>query len=128
MELTFEEIRGRIGLKPFEEFEKTIRSLGFKSRTGKTTRLLLKAIELSQTEKVRIIGCSLAISKHLTQIAKDMCQKIGIDDSNIDKPIYIVEGGSLNEQGEENLFLDYQLSLQMENELKLRKFKLFYSS
>jgi len=126
MKLTFEEIRDRLRLKPFEEFEKTIRSLGFKSRTGKTTRLLLKAIELSQTEKVRIIGCSLAISRHLTQIAEDMCRKIGIDNSNIDRLLYLVEGGSLNGQGGENLFLDYQLSLQMENELKLRKFKLFY--
>ena len=126
MKLTFEEIRNRLGLKPFKEFEKRIRSLGFKSRTGKTTRLLLKAIELSQTEKVRIIGCSLAISRHLTQVAKDMCRKIGIDNSNIDKPIYLVEGGSLDGQGGENLFLDYQLSLQMENVLNLRKFKLFY--
>ncbi len=108
--MTEEEIRARLGLMPADEFRKmqiqenekliwervkghsdhvaaTIHIQMKYRRTGRTTNMLIKAVEaLSKGESVLVLGHTLWYSRQLYSDLREMCLRCGVDDSKVKFP------------------------------------------
>jgi hypothetical protein len=94
--LTADQIRERLGFKPWDEFledqKKWFKEWEAKGhlskeellkyryrRTGKTTKMLINAVEAAQHGYVSIHGAQFCFDVEYTNMAKRMCEKLGID-------------------------------------------------
>lgn len=81
--LSVEEVRERLGLRPFDEFYEEGKKLYGDRRLGLTTRMLVNAVHAAQTKNVAIRGHTRHYSRDLARTAQGYAYKLGIDTSRI---------------------------------------------